>query len=70
MRYMNSRERFVKTLMFGSPDKVPFMPGGGRESTLAAWRKQGLPEGMDPMAALLPPLLSEKFLGTAMRIWY
>jgi hypothetical protein len=28
---------------FGQPDKVPLQPGGPRESTLAAWRTQGLP---------------------------
>ncbi len=41
---LNERERFVKTLTFGQPDKVPLQPGGPRESTLRAWRRQGLPE--------------------------
>ena len=44
---MNERERFLETMLFGSPDKVPFSPGGPRESTLAAWHKQGLPEDAD-----------------------
>jgi len=44
---MTSRERFIETLTFGNPDKVPFMPGNPRESTLARWRKEGLPEGVD-----------------------
>ncbi|MDF1514382.1 MAG: uroporphyrinogen decarboxylase family protein [Anaerolineae bacterium] len=41
---MNPRERFHQTIAFGLPDKIPFNPGGPRESTLAAWRQQGLPE--------------------------
>jgi len=41
---MNTRERFLKTLQFDHPDKVPFEPGGGRESTLARWHREGLPE--------------------------
>ncbi len=41
---MNPRERFRETLLFGNPDKIPFHPGGPRESTLRAWHKQGLPE--------------------------
>ena len=31
---------------FGKPDRVPLQPGGPRESTLAAWHTQGLPEGV------------------------
>ena len=44
---MNSRERFRETLLFGKPDKIPLSPGGPRESTLAAWHKQGLAEGVN-----------------------
>jgi len=40
---MNPRERYIETLTFGSPDKVPLSPGGPRESTLKAWHAQGLP---------------------------
>ncbi|RKY63845.1 MAG: hypothetical protein DRQ08_08830 [Candidatus Latescibacterota bacterium] len=39
---MTPRERFREALTFGKPDKVPLQPGGPRESTLAAWRNQGL----------------------------
>jgi uroporphyrinogen decarboxylase len=46
---MTSRERFLETLLFGKPDRIPFAPGGPRESTLRAWRAQGLPVGMDHM---------------------
>ena len=44
---MTPRERFLETLLFGKPDRIPFAPGGPRESTLRAWRAQGLPEGAD-----------------------
>jgi len=50
---MNPRERYLETLLFGKPDKVPLSPGGPRESTLAEWRKQGLPEGANYFQTLL-----------------
>ncbi len=53
---MNERQRFLETLLFGRPDRVPFSPGGPRESTLAAWRGQGLPEGAGWFAFLLETL--------------
>jgi len=53
---MTPRERFVKTLLFRPPDRVPFSPGGPRESTLKAWRQQGLPDGADWFQALLGEL--------------
>jgi len=46
------RERLLETLLFGRPDRVPLAPGGPRESTLAAWHQQGLPEGQDYRDAL------------------
>jgi uroporphyrinogen decarboxylase len=44
---MNDRQRFIAALTFGKPDRFPLDPGGPRESTLHAWRQQGLPEGVD-----------------------
>lgn len=44
---MTPRQRFIETLTFGNPDRIPFRPGGPRESTRAKWRTQGLPEGVD-----------------------
>ena len=44
---MMERERFREALLFGKPDKVPLQPGHPRESTLAVWHQQGLPEGVD-----------------------
>lgn len=43
---MTPRERYLETLLFGTPDRVPFCPGDGRESTLEAWRRQGLPQDL------------------------
>ncbi len=42
---MTHRQRYIETVRFGTPDRVPFSPGGPRESTLRAWREQGLREG-------------------------
>jgi uroporphyrinogen decarboxylase len=41
---LTARERYIETLLFRKPDKVPFSPGGPRKSTLDAWHRQGLPE--------------------------
>ncbi len=40
---MTDRERYIATLLFQKPDRVPFAPGHGRKSTLEAWHRQGLP---------------------------
>jgi hypothetical protein len=53
---MDQRERFLATLLFGQPDKIPLEPGGPRESTLATWHTQGLPGGADYYEALLSML--------------
>jgi len=44
---MTSRERYLATLMFQSPDRIPFDPGRPREKTLIRWHKEGLPEDRD-----------------------
>lgn len=44
---MNDKERYLETILFGNPDKIPFQPGDPRESTLRNWHKQGLPENFD-----------------------
>ena len=41
---MTPRERYLETLLFGAPDRIPFEPGWPREKTLARWRTEGLPE--------------------------
>ena len=45
---MNSmRQRYIDTILFRHPDKVPLSPGHPRQSTLAAWHRQGLPHQAD-----------------------
>ncbi len=44
---MNPRERYLQTLLFGKPDKIPFSPGWPREKTLKRWRTEGLPSEGD-----------------------
>jgi uroporphyrinogen decarboxylase len=44
---MNERERFRRSLTFASPDRFTLQPGWPRESTLVAWRRQGLPPDAD-----------------------
>ncbi len=41
---MDARERFLATLLFQSPDRIPFEPGRPREKTLHRWHSEGLPE--------------------------
>ncbi|NLM77120.1 MAG: hypothetical protein GX173_03425 [Ruminococcaceae bacterium] len=53
---MNTRERYLQTILFQNPDRIPLNPGGPRESTLAAWHQQGLPEGTDYLAFALNEL--------------
>ena len=53
---MNPRERYLATLLFGTPDRIPFEPERPKESTLAAWHTQGLPQGVDWLAHLLQTL--------------
>lgn len=43
---MNARERYLATMLFGQPDKVPLAPGGGRDSTHARWLSEGRPAAM------------------------
>ncbi len=44
---MNPRQRYIETLTFGTPDKIPFKPGIPRESTIKAWKEQGFPAEVD-----------------------
>ncbi|MBN2450606.1 MAG: hypothetical protein JXR77_09465 [Lentisphaeria bacterium] len=45
---MTPRQRMLDALLFGSPDRVPLAPGGGRESTRARWHAEGLPREVSP----------------------
>ncbi len=53
---MDPRRRYIETLTFGDPDRIPFEPGGPRESTLREWRGQGLPEEVNWHERLLETL--------------
>lgn len=53
---MNPRERYLETILFGKPDRIPLHPGGPRESTLRAWGEQGFPEGRGVMEVLFETL--------------
>ncbi len=44
---MTPRQRYIETLTFGRPDRIPFEPGFPRQSTLDAWRTQGLAADAD-----------------------
>jgi len=41
---MTDRERTLRTLTYTNPDRLPFVPGGPRKSTLERWRAEGLPD--------------------------
>ena len=43
-----SRERFLKTLNFNKPDRVPYFEEGIRDDVIKAWHKQGLPQNKKP----------------------
>ena len=49
---MNEHERFIAVATNKATDKIPMMTMGPRESTLAAWREQGLPAGQDWFLAM------------------
>ncbi len=54
---MTERERHLATLLFQKPDRVPFCPGHGRKSTLAAWHQQGLPQDVKDYHAFVRQLI-------------
>ncbi|NLF30983.1 MAG: hypothetical protein GX591_08870 [Planctomycetes bacterium] len=44
---MTPRERYIRTLRFQQPDRIPLMPGGPRRSTLQRWSREGLGDRAD-----------------------
>jgi hypothetical protein len=44
---MNSRERFLQTMGYGRPDRVPYFHEGMEEDVIQEWRRQGLSSGAD-----------------------
>ena len=53
---MDHRERYIAALTFAKPDRIPMMPGDGRESTYKRWRGEGLPEGENAAAFIMREL--------------
>ncbi len=47
---MTPRQRFHKTLHYGSPGQIPYFEEGIRADTLAVWESQGYPSGADPQS--------------------
>ena len=47
---MNSRQRFLETMQYGAPDRVPYFEEGLREEVIAHWRQQGLASAADLQA--------------------
>ena len=50
---MNSRERFLETMRFGQPDRVPYFQEGLRPDVLHAWVSQGL-RSAEELSSLFP----------------
>lgn len=54
MTTMTGRQRYLETLLFGKPDRIPLVPGAGRESTRARWMKEGLPKPLPDNLTSVP----------------
>ncbi|MCE5278771.1 MAG: hypothetical protein ABFD92_17935 [Planctomycetaceae bacterium] len=44
---MTPRQRYIDTLTFKNTGRIPFEPGWGRQSTVARWYSEGLPENVN-----------------------
>jgi hypothetical protein len=44
---MTNRERFLQTLHYGSPDRIPCFEEGIRNDVIRTWRRQGLKSGKE-----------------------
>lgn len=44
---MTGRRRFLETMRYGMPDRVPYLEEGLRDGVLELWRTQGLPPDAD-----------------------
>lgn len=53
---MTFRDRYLDTLLFRKPDKIPLLPGWPRESTLRVWAEQGFPDGKNFYSAMIESL--------------
>ena len=50
---MNSRERFLETMRFGHPDRVPYFQEGIREEVIREWGRQGLRSAVE-LSSIFP----------------
>lgn len=50
---MTQRERYIAVLRHEKPDRIPFQPGHGRQSTRARWHQEGLPPEVSDYQAYL-----------------
>jgi hypothetical protein len=50
---MNSRTRFLETMRFGQPDRVPYFQEGIREEVLREWGRQGLRSAVE-LSSIFP----------------
>lgn len=60
---MTNRQRYFETILFGNPDKIPLAIGGPRESTLKAWKSQGMDRPYNDALADTLGLPKGAFLG-------
>ena len=56
---MNGRHRFLETMRYGHPDRVPYFEEGIRKEVLKVWRKQGLGAGADPREMFMTDVREE-----------
>jgi len=56
---MTSRERFLKVMRLGQPDRVPYFEEGIRDEVIHVWQEQGLP-GRRELASRFPSDLRER----------
>ncbi|MBA4386925.1 MAG: hypothetical protein C0404_03025, partial [Verrucomicrobia bacterium] len=66
---MTPRERYIQTLKFGKVDRIPFMPGGPRESTLKRWYGEGLPKN-EPWMNVLCREIGIQPERTQQQVWH
>lgn len=57
---MTPRERYLETLQFGTPDKIPLSPGGPRKSTRERWYSEGLTQDRPWFDVLMEEIGVEK----------
>lgn len=66
---MTPRERYIQVMKFGTVDRIPFMPGGPRESTLKRWYGEGLPKN-EPWMNVLCREIGIEPERTQQQVWH